>query len=358
MELLADRSPDAWLQKMLQVNPTYGKGYALIASHLVINRRYDEGVAYYRKAIDLDPRLWSARSQLGINLMRLGQEDEPRQQLELCYNNGYRDAATVNSLRLLDSYKNFTVVHGRADDPQARHEGSRDLLQPYFDEVLTRAIDHLRAEVQDDAAGPGAGRGLSRITRTSPSAPTGMPGLGALGVTFGTVVAMDSPSGRKPGSFNWAGTLWHEMNHVFVLTATNHRVPRWFTEGLAVHEEGQANPAWADRLTPDVVVALKDKKLLPVAQLDRGLRPSRVSRAGPGLLLSGGPDLRLHPGALGRRQAGRHGARVRRAEADAGGHSAGARPRAGRRSTNSSRPGSTSDVGPIVDQVRRVADAH
>ena len=27
----------------------------------------------------------------------------------MCYNNGYRDAATVNSLRLLDSYKNFVT---------------------------------------------------------------------------------------------------------------------------------------------------------------------------------------------------------------------------------------------------------
>jgi tetratricopeptide (TPR) repeat protein len=60
------------------------------------------------------------------------------------------------------------------------------------------------------------------------------------------------------------------MNHVFVLTATNHRAPRWFAEGLAVHEEGQASPAWGERLTPDIVVALKAKKLLPVAQLDRG----------------------------------------------------------------------------------------
>ena len=65
----------------------------------------------------------------------------------------------------------------------------------------------------------------------------GMPGLGALGVTFGEVVAMDSPSGAQPGYFHWASTLWHEMSHVFILTATNHRVPRWFTEGLAVHEE-------------------------------------------------------------------------------------------------------------------------
>ena len=75
----------------------------------------------------------------------------------------------------------------------------------------------------------------------------GMPGLGALGVTFGEVVAMDSPSGRKPGDFNWASTLWHEMSHVYILTATNHRVPRWFTEGLAVHEETQASPEWGDR---------------------------------------------------------------------------------------------------------------
>src|SRR5208282_5067701 len=109
VELLADRSPDAWLDKIRAVNPTYGEGYALVAHHLVLNRRYDDGVAYYRKAIEADPQLWSARSELGINLMRLGQEDEPRRQLQMCYDNGYRDAATVNTLRLLDSYKNFVV---------------------------------------------------------------------------------------------------------------------------------------------------------------------------------------------------------------------------------------------------------
>ena len=102
----------------------------------------------------------------------------------------------------------------------------------------------------------------------------GMPGLGALGVTFGEVVAMDSPSGRKPGDFEWASTLWHEMSHVYILTATQHRVPRWFTEGLAVHEESEASPEWGERVTPEVLVALRDKKLLPVAQLDRGfVRP-------------------------------------------------------------------------------------
>jgi tetratricopeptide (TPR) repeat protein len=64
------------------------------------------------------------------------------------------------------------------------------------------------------------------------------------------------------------------MSHVFILTATNHRVPRWFTEGLAVHEEAEVSPEWGGRVTPDVLVALRDKKLLPVAELDRGfIRP-------------------------------------------------------------------------------------
>jgi tetratricopeptide (TPR) repeat protein len=268
VELVADRSPDTWIQRMLQVNPAYGQGYALVASQLVMNRRYDDGVAYYRKAIDLDPRLWSARSQLGINLMRLGQEDEPRRQLEMAYNNGYRDAATVNSLRLLDSYKNFTAVTSaqtilKLDAKEAA------ILRPYFDDVLKRAMTTYARKYKMTLPGPVQVEVYPNhedfAVRTD-----GLPGLGALGVTFGTVVAMDSPSGRKPGSFNWAATLWHEMNHVYVLTATRHRVPRWFAEGLAVHEEGLGNPAWADRLTPDVVVALKDKKLLPVSQLDRG----------------------------------------------------------------------------------------
>ncbi len=61
---------------------------------------------------------------------------------------------------------------------------------------------------------------------------------------------------------------------MYILTATNHLVPRWFTEGLAVHEEGAANPEWGDRTTPEIVSALKNKKLLAVVDLDRGfVRP-------------------------------------------------------------------------------------
>ena len=104
----------------------------------------------------------------------------------------------------------------------------------------------------------------------------GMPGLGALGVTFGEVIAMDSPSGPQTWRTSTGRARFvHEMEpRLHSHTATNFRVPRWFTEGLAVHEETEASPEWGDRITPDIVVAIRDKKLLPVAELDRGfIRP-------------------------------------------------------------------------------------
>ena len=272
IEVLADRSPDAWLEKIRQVNPSSGEGYALVAHHLVINRRYEDGIAFYRKAIETDPRLWPAHSQLGINLMRMGQEDEPRKQLEMSYDNGYRNEETVNSLRLLDSYKNFVTFRDDTTILKLQKKEA-DLLRPYFDAELKRIMAtydkkykmKLPAPVQVEVYPDHEDFAVRTM---------GMPGLGALGVTFGEVIAMDSPSGRPPGEFHWASTLWHEMSHVYILSATNHRVPRWFTEGLAVHEETEASPEWGDPMPPHVVAAIRDKKLLPVAELDRGfIRP-------------------------------------------------------------------------------------
>jgi cellulose synthase operon protein C len=272
IELLADRSPDSWLEKIRQVNPVYGEGYATVAHHLVLNRRYVDGITYYRKAVEADPRLWSARSQLGINLMRLGQEDEPRKQLEMCYENGFRNEETVNSLRLLDSYKNFVTLK-EGDTILRLNKKEADLLRPYFEAEMKRIYAAYDKKYKMKLPGPVQVEVYPDhedfAVRTM-----GMPGLGALGVTFGLVIAMDSPSGRPPGEFHWGSTLWHEMSHVYILTATNFRVPRWFTEGLAVHEETEVSPEWGDRMTPDIVAAIRAKKLLPVADLDRGfIRP-------------------------------------------------------------------------------------
>ncbi len=268
IELLADRSPDVWLAKISKVNPGYGEAYARVGHYLELNYRFEDAIVYYRKAIEADPRYWPARSQLGVGLMRLGQEDEPFKQLEMCYNNGYRDAETVNSLRLLDSYKNF-VTYKENGTILRLNKNEAELLHPYFEAELQRIISTYDKKYKMTLTGPVQVEVYPNhedfAVRTM-----GMPGLGALGVTFGQVVAMDSPSARKPGDFNWGSTLWHEMSHVYILTATNRRVPRWFTEGLAVHEETNVSPEWGDRVSPEILVAIREKKLLPVAKLDRG----------------------------------------------------------------------------------------
>ncbi len=186
----------------------------------------------------------------------------------MSYNNGQRDAATVNSLRLLDSYKNFVIFRDDTTILKLR-KNEAELLRPYFEAELHKAIATYEKKYKMKLPGP-VQLEVYPDHEDFAVRTMGMPGLGALGVTFGEVVAMDSPSGRKPGDFNWGATLWHEMSHVYILSATNHRVPRWFTEGLAVHEEGEASPEWSDRLTPEVLLAIRDKKLLPVAQMDQG----------------------------------------------------------------------------------------
>jgi cellulose synthase operon protein C len=262
-----------WLAKIEAVNPRYGEAWNTVARFLVINRRYEDGIAMYRQAIERDPEHWEAWSQLGIQLMRLGREDEARKCLETAYKNGHKNNPTVNSLTLIDSYKNFiTYKHERYT--LRLHKKEAELLRPYMEEQLERILEtydrkygfrlkeHVQLEVYPEHE--------DFAVRT-----VGMPGLGALGVTFGSVIAMDSPSGRKAGTFHWASTLWHEMSHVYSLIATKHRISRWFTEGLAVYEETATHPDWGDRVDPEILKAVQEKKLLPVAELERGfVRPS------------------------------------------------------------------------------------
>ncbi len=273
IEWLNDKSGSEWRDRILRVNPIYGEAYATGAHFFEINRRYKEAIAYDRKALELNPKLWTARSQLGINLMRLGYESEAKQQLERCFDAHHSNPQTRNALKFLDTQKDYqTFKTGKTELVLNRKEAA--LLRPYIEPELERAIATYEHKYKMKLPGPVRLEVYPNhddfVVRT-----IGLPGQGGLlGVTFGMVVAMDSPSARPPGEFNWASTMWHELSHVYVLTATNNLVPRWFTEGLAVHEEGAASRDWGDRMTPEIVTAIKNKKLLPVLELDRGfVRP-------------------------------------------------------------------------------------
>jgi len=215
-------------QEGKRLDPHTARGYETIGHFFVMNRRYEEGIQYYRKAIELDPQLYSARSQLGVNLMRLGLNDEAYQQLETCFKNEFQDAATRNSLQLMDSYKNF-VTFTTPTTILKLHKKEAELLRPYFQSEMERAIatyekkyrlkleKPVQVEVYPDHEDFAVRTlGMPDWARwASPSA------------TSWPWTALRDAS----RTFHWASTLWHEMSHVYTLTATGHRVPRWFTEG-------------------------------------------------------------------------------------------------------------------------------
>ena len=291
IDLLRNQPESEWTQRALDYNPTYGGIYSIPAHFYVITRRYREAVALLRKAVETDPRLWSAHAELSVNLLRLGDETEGRHHLEIAYAGDRFDPKTVNSLRLLDSFERDFRTFSSKDDlvldsaeqleasldqPEVvlkLHQKEAEVLRPYVMRLAQESIEifskkyrfqprqRIRVELFPDHE--------DFAVRTM-----SLPGVGLLGVTFGYVVAMDSPSARTPGSFHWGTTLWHEMAHVFTLEATNHLVPRWYSEGISMYEEWQARPGWGERPSTNFLKAMQEKKLLPVAELDRGfVRP-------------------------------------------------------------------------------------
>ena len=271
VDWLDDKPGTEWIDRVFKINPTYAEAYATAGHFFVINRRYDEGIQYYRKALEIKPDLWAARAELGVNLMRFGKNEEARMHLEQCFNANYSSPLVRNTLKLLDSIDKNVETFTTPTTILKLDKKEATLLRPYFQAELDRAMAVYEKKYKFKMPG-------QVQLEVYPNHPDfevrtmGLPGLGALGVTFGKYVAMDSPSGRPPGQFHWASTLWHEFSHVYVLSMTEHRVPRWFTEGLAVYEETAASGAtdWGDRLDPPSIMAMKDKKLLPIADLDRG----------------------------------------------------------------------------------------
>ncbi len=310
IDLLNDKKDSPWMTQALKINPHYGKAYAIAGHFFIINRRYDEGIAIYRKALDLDPTLNEARSDMGVNLMRLGQEDEARKQLEQAYNAGYQSPETVNSLRLLDSYKNYDTFKTPTTILRLNKKESA-LLRPYFQAEFDRALAtyekkyhyKLKQPVQIEVYPDHEDFAVRTL---------GMPGLGALGVTFGYVVAMDSPSARKPGQWHWASTMWHELSHVYALEMTNHpRSPLVHRRPGGVRRNRRR--AGLGR-SPGPRRHQRHQREEAAARCGSGsrLHAPHLRRSSDRVVFPGRQDLQLHRGEMGLREADSHAPRLRR----------------------------------------------
>jgi Tfp pilus assembly protein PilF len=290
----ATRAAIAWLRadtvgwreaerRALAINPTAADFYAEMAEAAARHRRYADAVTFAAEGTTLDPRTPRALGVLGTNQLRVGAIEPARQSLADAFALDPFNLWHKNTLDLLDQLKGFTTVTS-ARFLLVLPAAEADLLALYLVPLLESAYDSLavrydyrpptpiRLEVYD--------RHADFSVRT-----VGLAGIGALGVSFGTVLAMDAPSARPAGEFNYASTAWHELAHTFTLGASDNRVPRWFSEGLSVLEERRTGRGWGMDVSLAFLETVAAGKLLPVSRINEGLvRPTYPAQIGDSYL--------------------------------------------------------------------------
>lgn len=261
--------------------PKSGDLLVTVAEAAVRNRLYPEAAGLSREALLLEPDSWSALASLGQNQLRLGDIEDARRSLERSFKGDPYNVWVKNTLDLLDTFVKYTTIEaggGRFRLFLDRKEAG--VLAPPMGALAVEAMDKLtarygfipRTPIRVEAYPSHADFSVRTV---------GLAGLGALGVCFGPVVAIDSPQARERGDFNWGSTLWHELAHVVTLGASGNRVPRWLTEGISVYEERRARPGWGDDLSLEFLLAYQAGHLLPLRELNNGfVRPIRPEQVG------------------------------------------------------------------------------
>jgi tetratricopeptide (TPR) repeat protein len=260
------------LAAVKRLNPRPAEFYADIADALVSHRRYAEGVVLARQALELDSTSVRALGLLGTNELRSGEIEQGRARLERAFAIDPFNLWHKNTLDLLDQLRKFKTTETTHFRIVAPPEESA-LLTTYLVPLLDEAYDSLSRRYGFKPHGPVRVE-LYRNHADFSVRAMGIAGLGALGVSFGNLLALDAPSSRKRGEFNWGSTAWHELTHAFTLGLSEHRAPRWFSEGLSVLEERRARSGWGAGPTAEFIAAYGGGRLRPVSLLNDGfVRP-------------------------------------------------------------------------------------
>lgn len=258
--------------EVLQRNPRYSEAYTIIGEYADWEHRYPQIVEMAREALRLDPDDALAHATLGINLLRMGEEQQGLEALREAWRRDRFNVRVFNLLELWDHTITPQYV-GIAADPFVfrMHSEERAVMGPTVTATLTRAWNDMRRRYAFTPHTPVHIEMFSDPEHFSVRT-SGLPNVGVQGVCFGQVVTALSPRG---GPFNWAQITWHELAHVFHIQLSQNRVPRWFTEGLAEYETIIARPEWQREEDHRLYLALISGRVPPVAQLNHAFTHAR-----------------------------------------------------------------------------------
>jgi len=265
-------------QALAQFSPGNARFFARIAEICGRKYRFDDAVDMARLALKTDPQHDNATTILGMNLLRLGREEEGRTHLEQSFENDPFNIWTMNMLRVLDALADFDTR--RTEHFIVRmHPSDAPTLWPYLEPLLEESWQTLTHKYEFKPKGPILVEVFPEhedfAVRTS-----GLPDIGpVVGVCFGEVITLDSPRAFKPPrSMNWQEIVWHEFTHVITLQMARNRLPRWLSEGISVFEEHKGRTEWGRRQDLALVKAVREDRILPVKTLNEGFSKAKSTK--------------------------------------------------------------------------------
>ena len=255
------------LRHALTVNPRASIVYRVTGRIASRHYRFEEAVAFQEKALELDPGDYQARALYAFDLLRLGKDQAGRDQLELSFEADRFNVQVYNMLELMDTLAKFRVVERGLfvlKMPERELEIWGDQALDLVEEAATHFQKKYRIKLEKPVMIQIFNDHDDFMVRS-----VGLPGsVGHLGICFGKLVTMDSPSARDKWAMNWRSVLWHEFVHVVTLQKTANRMPRWLSEGISVYEETLSDPSWGQRLDPRYKAVVDQDALPGLAEME------------------------------------------------------------------------------------------
>ncbi len=263
-----------YIDRAHKVNAGYYGLPLAIAEWLSAARQFEQAEKYYRQAISLAPEQAEPMTGLGRMFLQTGDEDKALDTLQKAHEIDDFRSDVVNFLNLLNKMKDYMVR--RTDHFIVKVDGSVDAI---LADQVAEYMEKIYKEITTDYAHEPAEKTIIEFFPNHADFSvriTGRGWIGTVGASTGRVIAMVAPnSERSPfGTHNWAVVLRHEFTHTVTLSATDNRIPHWFTEACAVFQQpDKRNYAFVKML----VTATRTGKLFPMKELDWGfIRPKRA----------------------------------------------------------------------------------
>lgn len=249
-------APEAYETTLIaaaKINSACGEVLATTGEALEMHRKFELAEKFYRAALAVMPQLTAARNNLGMLTLQMARVDEARTMLDQAFKSDPYHMRVSNMrkvIRQLDGYATLSTDHF-----VIRYDNEQDeLLARYMskfleNEVYPQLVKQFGYEPSTRTTIEIYSKGNGQTAHEWFSARmVGLPWVQTIGASTGMMIALASPNGLNE-PYNWSRVIRHEYVHVLTLQQTQFNIPHWYTEALAVRNEGYPRPAeWNDML--------------------------------------------------------------------------------------------------------------